>query len=340
MRVRFAAAAVHPLEDPLKRRTLIAGLCLLPAALVLPASARAAASARIGWLSSDGPSGNSGFDQFRVGMRELGYVEGRNVVIDARWGNGSASALDSIAALLVRSAPDVIVTQGPAIRHIRQTGTALPVVFGFSGDPVAAGYVASFGRPGGNMTGISFLSLDLVGKRIELLQEVVPGLKRVAILANPEHAGEPAELRVSRTAAESVGLKVDYFQVRSAAELETALAGVATARCGAMVLFPDAGMMRYAERVAAFSREQQIPAISGWAVFARRGNLLSYGPNLEDGYGRLATYVDKILRGAKPADLPVELPTKIELVLNEAAARDLGITFSNTLRLRADVFVR
>jgi putative ABC transport system substrate-binding protein len=320
----------------MNRREVLGMLAAMASAAAGNSVAQGTSIARVGWVSGDREAGNSGFVAFKAGMRELGYVEGRNFVIEARWGDGSLPALEPLVATLVQSRPDVVVTQGPAVRVVRQAGTTLPVVFAFSGDPVAAGYVESFARPGRNMTGVSFLSLDLVGKRMELLKEAMPGLRRVAILANPEHPGEPAELRVSNAAAAKLGLTVDYFQVRSATELEQALAGVATAKSGAIVLFPDAGMMRHAERVAAFAERQRVPAISGWAVFARHGNLMSYGPNLDDGVRRLASYVDRILKGAKPADLPVELPSKIELVVNLKAARTLGLTISQSLLLRAD----
>lgn len=320
----------------MNRREVLGMFAAMACAAAANAVAQATSIARVGWISGDREAGNSGFDAFKAGMRELGHVEGKTFAIEARWGDGSLTALEPLVAALVQSRPDVVVTQGPAVRVVHQVGTALPVVFAFSGDPVAAGYVESFARPGRNMTGVSFLSLDLVGKRMELLKEAVPGLKRVAILANPEHPGEPAELRASNVAAAKLGLAVDYFQARNAAELEQALAGVVTSKSGAIVVFPDAAMMRHAERVAAFADHQRVPAISGWAVFARRGNLMSYGPNLDAGYRRLATYVDRILKGAKPADLPVELPNKVELVVNLNAARALGLSIPPSVLVRAD----
>jgi putative ABC transport system substrate-binding protein len=292
---------------------------------------------RIGWLSNASPANSPFFDAFRGGMRDLGYVEGRNVVIDARWGEGSSDRIEQLAVELVKSKPDVIVTQGgPATYPIVRAGATMPVVFGFSGDPVEAGVVASLARPGRNFTGVTFLSFDLVGKRMEMLKEAMPGLKRVAIIANPQHAGEQGELRASQAAAKTLGLAMDYHQVRNEAELDDALAALLKSHSEALDMFPDALLMRYSEKIAAFSAKSRIPAISGWASFAERGNLMTYGPNLRDAFRRLATYVDKIVKGAKPADLPVELPTTVELVVNMKTAKALGIKIPNSILVRAD----
>ena len=323
-----------------KRRDFIVALGAFPLARALPVVAQTAGLARIGWISSDRALGNSGFDELKRGLRDLGYVEGRNLTIDARWGDGSTAAMEPLAADLIRTKPDLIVTQGPVARIVGRMETSLPIVFAFSGDPVAAGFVESFARPGRNMTGMSFLALDLVGKRMELLKELLPALRRMAILANPDHPGEPSELRVSQAAAKGLGLAVDYFAIRSAAELEQALTGVVNLRSEAIVLFPDTGMMRYRERIAAFAISRRVPAISGWSVFAASGNVMSYGPNQSEGYRRLATYVDRIVKGAKPADLPVELPTKVELVVNLKAAREMGLTVPKSILMRADEVIQ
>ena len=277
------------------------------------------------------------FAAFREGLRDLGYVEGRNLIIDARWGEGSNERLEQLAVELVKSKPDVIVTQGgPATHPVIRAGATMPVVFGYSGDPVEAGVVSSLARPGRNFTGMTFLSFDLVGKRLELLKEVMPGLKRIAILANPQHPGEQGELRASQAAAKALGLSFQYFQAQNAAQLEDALAAILKSRSEAVDVFPDALMMRSRERIAEFATKNRIPAISGWAQFAEGGNLMSYGPNLRDVYRRLATYVDKIVKGAKPADLPVELPTTVELVVNLKTAKALGIKIPQSILVRAD----
>lgn len=311
-------------------------------ALTLASGTRAQASRvlRIAWVSSDRAAGNSGYDAFLGGMRERGYVEGRNLAVEPRWGDGAWETMAPVVADVVRLRPDVIVTQGPVVRIVAQSGTSIPVVFAFSGDPVVGGFVDSFARPGRNFTGLSFLSLDLVGKRIEIMKEALPTTRRIAVVANQAHPGEPAELRASNQAAEKLGLAVEYFPLRAAPDLDGALQRVAASTCDSVVVFPDAGMMRRAADVAAFSRQRRIPAVSGWAVFARSGNLLSYGANLESGFARLAYYVDRIAKGARPEELPVELPTKVELVVNTGTAKALSMTIPQSLLLRADEVIR
>lgn len=309
--------------------------CLLGAGP--PAFGQPAITYRIGYISPESKAtGRPTFDAFRSGLRSLGYVEGRNLTIDARWGEGSAERLDRYAAELIQSKPNVIVAQTLAVFSVRRAGAAMPVVFAFSGDPVVAKLVDSLARPGGNFTGVSMLSLDLAAKRIELLKELMPGLQRVAIIVNPGHAGEQAERRVSQTAAQALGLALEYFPVRNAAELEAALADIPKLHCEAIVVFPDAGTMAYSERIALFTSKSRIPAMSGWVPFAEQGNLVTYGPELRDAFRRLATYVDKILKGAKPADLPIELPTKFELAINLKTAAALGLKIPQSVALRAD----
>lgn len=320
----------------MKRRALLAGAAA--ASLVRPSALRAqrANAPRIGFVSLDAAAGNTGYTEFLSGLTELGHRLGDTLVVDARWGEGSVDRATEVITALIASRPALIVTQGPVVRLVRRLGPTMPIVFGFSGDPIAAGIADSFARPGRNMTGVSFFALDLVGKRFELLKEAVPPLRRVAVLANPDHPGEPTELKVSREAAQRLGVEVHYFQIRSRAEFDAALAGAAKARAEGLVLFPDAGMMRYAEPIAAFGVRERIPAISGWAIFARRGNVMSYGPSLDEGYRRLAYYVDRILRGAPPGEIPVELPSRVELTLNLKAAKAIGLALPSTMIVRAD----
>ncbi len=291
---------------------------------------------RVGWLSLDRADGSPFFEPFRAGLRDLGWVEGRNLTIEARWAEGSRERLDLMAAELVTAKPHVIVTQGGALQPFRRVMTSIPIVFGYSGDPVEAGFVESLARPGRNLTGVSFLSLELVGKRIELLKDAMPKLTRVAILASPEHPGEQAELRASQAAAKALGLTLEYFPVRNDSELEQAIAAIPRTRSEAVVVFPDALTLRTRERIARFGLEQRMPIVSGWAQFADSGCLMAYGPNLRVSYRRLATYVDRILKGAKPAELPVELPTSVELVVNLKTAKALGFTIPPAVLARAD----
>ena len=291
---------------------------------------------RIGWLSNDAPN-SPFFDAFREAMRDLGYVEGRNLTIESRFAAGSAERLDQFAAEFNALKLRMVVTQGgPATFPMVRANPAMPIVFAFSGDPVEAKLAESFARPGGNYTGTSFLSFDLVGKRMELLKEALQNVKRVAIVANPHHPGEQGELRVSTNAAKSLDLAIDYHQVRNESELESAFTAIEKSRCDAIDVFPDASTMRLSDKFAAFASKSRIPAISGWAQFAERGNLMSYGPNLRDSYRRLATYVDKIAKGAKPGDIPVELPATVEMVVNMKAARSLGLKLPNSILVRAN----
>ena len=326
----------------MNRRTICRALALLPAAAALPAATQPSPMFRVAWVSSDRAGSNSpSLEAFRAGMRELGYVEGRNFAIDTWWGEGSPERLEKAMGDILRARPDVIVAQGgQALRPILKAGVKLPIVFGMSADPVEAKVVASFARPGGNVTGMSFFALDLVGKRMELIKEVLPGIRRIAVVANPEHPGEQKELAVSQAAADKLGLALHYFPVRTGAELETALASIAKARDGAILAFADAFTLSYADRFAEFARRERIPAIAGWAAFARRGNLMTYGPVIDDSYRRMAAYVDRLHKGAKPADLPIEFPTKVELVVNVVAGKAIGITIPPTVLARADEVIR
>jgi putative ABC transport system substrate-binding protein len=297
---------------------------------------------RVGWIGYGSPTGrNSPFlEAFRQGMSDLGYVEGRNLVIDARWMEGTVERVPEFAADLIRSKVAVIVAQGPATLGLKRATGATPVVFGFSGDPVEAGVVASMARPGGNMTGMSFLSLELVGKRLELLKEAFPGLTRVAILANPLHPGYRGELRTSEEAARRLGIMVQHFQVRGAKDYEEAFEGMTRSGSEAILAFPDATVIDQSEAIAAYAARRRIPSISGWSEFARRGNLMTYGPNLRQSFHYLATYVDKVIKGAKPAELPVELPNRIELVINLRTAKALGRAIPQSLLLRVDEVIQ
>jgi putative ABC transport system substrate-binding protein len=220
---------------------------------------------------------------------------------------------------------------------MRRATTAIPVVFGYSGDPVEAGLVESLPRPGRNMTGISYLVHELVGKRMELLKETLPGVKSVAVIANPQHPGDRAERRTSQAAAGALGVSLEYFEARNPAQLLEALAAIEkAARSQAVMLFPVQNVINLRERIAAWSMKNRVPTVSGWAQFAEGGNLMSYGPNLSEASRRLGFFVDRILKGTRPADLPVELPTRVELVINQKAARALGVKVPQAVLLRAD----
>lgn len=322
-------------------RSILAGTlaaCLLvlagqPAA----AHAQAAALPVIAWLSPDGDRyTRAGFEGFNARLASLGLVEGRNIRVVPYWAMGSDEKLEQMARAAVRSKPAIIVTQTKAVFQAKAAGADMPVVFGFSGDPVVGKLVASLARPGGNYTGVSLMSLELVGKRMEVLKELLPQMRRVAVIANPGHPGEESERHTSEAAARQLGLEIDYHPVRNKDDVERALEAIARAKDGAILLFPDNGTLRYSKLIADFAKRTRIPAISGWAEFADRGNLASYGPDLRDSYGTLANYVDQILKGTRPADLPVQLPSRVELVVNLKAARAMGLTVPRSVLLRAN----
>lgn len=323
----------------MKRRAFVlalsSGLAATPAG-VLRAQPR---PARIAWVGTWFSATTAAFllDAFREGMRELGYVEGRNLTLDFRWTQGfSAEEAAKLTSDLLRSRVDVFIAYGAAIAGVKEAAGSVPVVFGFSGDPVAAGLVASLGRPGGNLTGMTLLSVDLAGKRVELLREAAPRAVRVALLTNPGHAGEEDELRESQKAAERLGLVLRPFPVRSAPEVATALDAIARDRIEAIVALSSYAIMSARNAIAEFAVRQRIPAMSGWEDFAVAGNLISYGPDLQHVWRRIPVYVDKILKGAKPADLPVEQPTKVRLVINLKTARAIGLAMPPSLVVRAD----
>lgn len=272
----------------------------------------------------DAPSVN--LEAFRAGLKSLGLVEGRDIAIDVWWGDGTAAQVKRILPDIVASRPDVILGAGGlALFAIVADKPKLPIVFAISADPVEAGIVQSYARPGGNMTGISFFALELVGKRLAFLKELRPNAKRVALVVSPQHPGERLELAAAKEAAQRLGLEVRYFPVTSEAELEAALADIARQRDDAILAFADGFTLQFAGRIAAFSRQTKIPAVDGWEPFARAGNVMTYGPVIDDVYRRLAEYVDKIRKGASPGDLPVERPQAVELVVNRTAAEAIGI---------------
>jgi putative tryptophan/tyrosine transport system substrate-binding protein len=319
------------------RRHLLAafGACVLVAPLA--AIAQAPRMYRIGWISL-GKSGVASpfLDAFRQGLEERGYVEGRNVVVDARLSDGSRERADQMVVDLVQSKVDIIVTQGGAVWSAYAHAGRTPVVMGYSGDPVAARFVETLARPGGTRTGMSFLALELVGKRLEVLAQILPAGSRVAIIADPEHPGEQTELRHSQAAAQRVGMKLGYFPVHSVEELNVALKTISGDATQAIVAFPDAFTLDQREKIAAFGLKYRLPTVSGWSAFAESGFLMTYGPNLRDSYAHLATYVDKILKGAKPADLPVELPTSVEFVVNAKTAKAIGVDLPQAMLVRAN----
>lgn len=318
-----------------RRQVIVAGICGL--AVQNPAISQGAKAYRIGWISLGRPDTPSPFlDAFRQGLKERGYIEGNNVVLEARSADGSIERADRMITELVRLKVDVIVTQGGAARSAYRLAGATPVVMGYSGDPVEAGFVETLAKPGGTRTGMSFLAFELVGKRLEVLAQVLPSGANIAVVADPEHPGEQAEFRRSELTARDLGIRLSRYPVRNVGELNAAFKAISTEGAQALVVFPDAFTLDQREKLAAFGLARRLPTVSGWSTFAESGFLMTYGPNLRASYAHLATYVDKILKGARPADLPVELPTSVEFVINAKTAKAIGVTFPQAMLLRAD----
>src|SRR6516225_5877388 len=323
----------------IRRRELIAALGSSPVAWPLAARAQQRAKpARIGYLSSSSPP-DVNLESFIRGMGAIGYGEGRDFVVEARYAGRDYSKFPSLADGWLRTQVDLIVAGGPAFRTWRLAAVPVPVVFLFSGDPVDAGIVASFARPGGNVTGVSLLSLDLSVKRVDLLKEAMPTMTRVAVLSNPTHPGEVSELRATREAARVLGLAIEHFDVESDDDFEPAFAAIAQSTCDGLIAFPDALKNFNRQKIVSFALRRHLPSIYGWKMYAQAGGLMSYGPILDDVSVRVAVYVDKILKGAKPADLPVEQPTKLEMVVNLKTAKALGLEIPPGLILRADELI-
>jgi putative tryptophan/tyrosine transport system substrate-binding protein len=308
------------------------------AAVAWPLGARAQQSAkiyRIFWASTESEP-DPFVDGFRDGLKERGYIEGKNVVLSLRYAPGNPDALRPMMSELTRDKVDLAVSSGPAIRAMK-AATNIPVLFAISGDPVELGLVKSLARPGGNFTGSTFLSLDLAGKRVELLKEIIPRLRKLAVLSNTDHPGERSEWRATQQASQALGIDPVYVPFVGARELDNALAAVANARADAMLVFPEGVTMVNRVKLAQFSVAQQLPSMFGWSEYCEAGGLLSYGAGQRATYFRLAAYADRILRGENPADLPVEQPTKFELSVNLKTAKALGIEVPATTLLRAEV---
>jgi putative ABC transport system substrate-binding protein len=320
----------------MRRRVFVSSVLALSMTRSVAALA-ASKPARIGWVTAQREASLVPFiNSFREGLAQLGYSEGRDFVIDFRYGNDNADRVPGLASELVRLPVDLLVVQGEAVRVVAQLAPPVPMVYVFSGDPVAAGFAESLSRPRANMTGLTFMAAELNGKRLELLRELVPALRRVAIVANPEHPGENSERTYSEEAARRLGIGIDYFPTHTQQELTQAFATMTERPPQAISLFADGFAIQNRQRIIDFAMSQRAPVVSGWPVFAQSGALLTYGPRLTDSYRRLAHYVDRVLKGAKPADLPIERPTTFQLVVNVRTAKRLGIPVAESLLLRAD----
>ena len=293
---------------------------------------------RIGFLSTAAPPGTP-YESFRQGLRDLGYVEGQSIAIEYRYGEGRPR-LAELATELVELKVDLIVAQGQAAMTAKTAVRAVPVVFGMSGDPVDAGLIDGLARPGGNMTGTTFLAFELVGKRLELLKETVPKISRVAAMAYPGHPGEERELKETQLTAQALKTVLHYMPVSSSTDINNAFGVIAKEHTDAILAFPDPITMAHRTQIAEFAVKRRLPSVFGWKDYVEAGGLMSYGPNLAESWRRVAVYVDKILKGAKPAELPVERPAKFEFVINLKTANALGLTIPQAVLYRADKVIK
>jgi putative ABC transport system substrate-binding protein len=280
-------------------------------------------------------------DGFRRGLRELGYEEGKNLVVEYRYSDGKFDRLPALAAELVSLKVEMIVTHGEAaIRAVKQASPTMPIVVGVTGDLVTTGHAASLARPGGNITGLVDTSPDLSGKRLELLKEVVPRVSRMAVLWNGANPVKALDFKETEAAAQALGLKLHSLPVKSPEDLDRELKPATTQRVGALVVLHDALTIGNAKRIVNLTHASRLPAMYGSTEFVDAGGLMSYAANFADLFRRSAAYVDKILKGAKPADLPVEQPVKFDLLFNLKSAKQIGLTIPPNVLARADRVIK
>jgi len=321
----------------MRRREFITFLGGTAAALwPLPLYAqRAAKIPRLGVLIYSDPQTDPNTESFRRGMRELGYVDGKNIAFEYRYAEGKPERLPELAADLVRLKPDVIFALGGDVAPFAGKATrTIPIVFATSADPVRNGLVASLARPGGNATGFSFLLDEIASKRMELLKEAAPGISKVAFLFNPTHVDN--ELREAERAAAVLGVKLHLTEVRGPGDLDGAFDAATRAGVDALYVVSSRQTVAAIARIVDFAAKNRLPLAGGWGAWTQAGGLISYGPNVGEIVRQSATYVDKILKGAKPADLPAQLPTRFELLINLKTAKALGLAIPEVFLLRAD----
>jgi ABC-type uncharacterized transport system substrate-binding protein len=271
----------------------------------------------------------------------LGYIEKKNIVIEVRYADGNLDRLPALAAELVRLNVDLIVTVGPAVtRPVKEATNTIPIVMAFDSDPVGSGFVASLARPGGNITGLSSLSPELSGKRLELLKETVPKVLRVAVLGNPGNTATALNFKEAEVAARAYGLQIQSLEVRGPNDLDSAFSTMTKWRADAVLPLGDSVVVFHRERIVNFATKNRLPSMHGDRAWVEAGGLMSYGPDILDNFRRAATYVDKILKGTKPADLPVEQPRTFELVINLQTAKQIGLTIPPNVLVRADKVIK
>jgi ABC-type uncharacterized transport system substrate-binding protein len=325
------------------KRITVLTLCTMLFALCVSAGAQPAKKVpRIGFLSAVSPSTISArVEAFREGLRELGYVEGKNIFIEWRFAEGKSDRLPSLAAELVRLKVDVIVSEAPtSTRSAKQATVTIPIVMVFDDDPVGSGFVASLARPGGNITGLSTLSPEISGKQLELLKEIVAKLSRVGVLGDVTRPGIPQALREINVAADAFRVQVQYLEVRGSKDIEIAFRAASKERVDAVLVLGSPVLTSQRKQVVELAVKSRLPAIYARQEAVEDGGLMSYGVSIADLSRRAATYVDKILKGPKPADLAVEQPKNFELIINLKAAKQIGLTIPSNVLARADKVIK
>jgi putative ABC transport system substrate-binding protein len=299
------------------------------------ALAQRSAPARIGWLSYLAAP-DPALEMLRAGLRNLGHVEGKSYVMTARYADNDFKRLPALVDELVSEHLDVLVSRGPSVDFTKAVRDRVPVVFVYSGDPVVAGFADSLGKPGRNMTGMTFMAMELCAKRVEVLKELLPSARRIALLSNPEHAGELLEYRVTEESARRFGAEVTRYLVQEPQELAPAFAAIRSANSDATLVFPDSLTLNRRKEIAALAAAAKMPCMYGWTEFVEAGGLISYGPTITEGFRALAVFTDKILKGASASDIPIEQARSVSLTLNRPAARALGIKVPPALLARVD----
>ena len=297
---------------------------------------------RIGFLDPTSPTVSAArIEAFREGLREIGYTEGKNIAIDYRFADGKSERLRDLASELLGLKVDVIITRAiPGAVAAKQATTTIPIVFVGVADAVAAGLVSSLAHPGGNITGLSSLAPELSGKRLELLKETFPKISRVAVLRNPSNAGDPILWKETQAAAQTLGMQLQSLEVRNEKDLKNAFDSATKAGSQAFLTLTDPFLQSHRQQIVDFAAKSRLPAIHPDSEYVEAGGLMSYAPNALEYYTRAATYVDKILKGVKPADLPVEQPTKFEFVINLKTAKQIGLAIPPNVLARADRVIR
>jgi len=330
-------------EKKMKRRIFAVALCTVLFALCVSAHAQQPTKIpRIGLLFTATPSAAAArIEAFRQGLRELGYVEGKNILIEQRYAEGQLNHMNELAAELVRLKVDVIVTIGPAAtRPAKEATTAIPIVMGVDDDPVGNGFVASLARPGANITGLASLAPEIGGKQLELLKEIVPRLSRVAVLGTSTQPGNAQSLREAEVAAGALAVKLQYLDVLSPKDIEPVFRTASNGRAEAVLVLRASVFFSHRKQIVDLAAKRQLPAMYYTTEYVEEGGLMTYGVSITDLFRRAATYVDKILKGARPAELPIEQPTKFELVINLKTAKRIGLTISPNVLARADRVIK